>query len=78
MARVGQVEVIERQILEPGIGGLHENLRLVSGAAQHALNAEHLVADGVAVAERGQDLVDRNRPLLSDAPPPRRRAAPRR
>ncbi len=53
--------VVDGQMLEPRIGGLDEDLRLVAGGAQHALDAEHLVADGVAVAERREDLVDARR-----------------
>src|SRR5262245_26407206 len=40
------------------VGGFDEDVRLVAGAAQHALDAEHLVADRVAVAERRQHLMD--------------------
>ena len=53
--------VVDGQVLEPRIGGLDEDLRLVAGAAEHALDAEHLVADGVAVAERREHLVDARR-----------------
>ena len=59
MARAEQIAIVERQILEPRVGGLDEDLRLVAGRAQHALDAEHLVADRVAVAERRQHLMDR-------------------
>ena len=59
MAGVDQLAVVARQRLEAVVGGLDEDLRLVSGRAQHALDAEHLVADGVAVAERREHLVDR-------------------
>ena len=55
----GQIAVVDRQVLEPRIGGLDEDLRLVPGAAQHALNAEHLVSDRIAVAERRQNLMNR-------------------
>ena len=46
------------EILEPLVRGLDEDVRLVAGAAQHALDAEHLVADRIAVSERGQHLMD--------------------
>ena len=59
MAGVDQLAVVARQRLEPVVGGLDEDLRFVAGAAQHALDAEHLVADRVAVAERREHLVDR-------------------
>ena len=58
---VRQLAVIDREIFEARVGGLDEDLRLVAGGAQHALDAEHLVADGVAVAERGEDLMNRRR-----------------
>src|SRR5580765_2011985 len=58
-ARVDQIAVVVGQILEPRVRRLHEDLRVVAGRAQHALDAQHLVADGVAVTERGEHLVDR-------------------
>ena len=76
MTRGREVQVIEGLILEPVVGGLHENLGLISRGSQHALNPEHFVADGVAVAERRQDLVDRNRHDQRPPGPPGRR--PRR
>ena len=59
MAGVDELAVVARQRLEPRIGGLDEDVRLVAGRAQHALDAEHFVADGVAVAERREHLMDR-------------------
>ena len=58
VADVDELAVVARQRLEPAVGGLDEDLRLVAGRAQHALDAEHLVADRVAVAERREHLVD--------------------
>ena len=52
------VAVVGGQVLEAAIGSLDENLGLVAGAVQHALDAEHFVADGVAVAQRREYLVD--------------------
>ena len=43
MTRVRQIPVIDGEVLETRIGGLDEDLRLVPGAAQYALDAEHLV-----------------------------------
>ena len=43
------------------IRGLDEDVRFESGLSQHALNAEHFVADRITVAERGQHLMDRRR-----------------
>ena len=68
MAGVGQIAVVDGQVLEPRIGGLDEDLRLVSGGAQHALDAQHLVTDGVAVAEGREHLMHRGPPCLSIAP----------
>ena len=68
MADVDQLAIVARQRLEPVIGGLDEDLRLVAGGAQHALDAEHLVADGVAVAERREHLVDPDHPRLPAGP----------
>ena len=59
MAEIDQLAIVARQRLEPVVRGLDEDLRLVAGAPQHALDAEHFVADRVAVAERREDLVDR-------------------
>ena len=58
MAGVHQLAVVAGHRLEPVIGGFDENLRFVAGRAEHALDAEHFMADGVAVAERRQHLVD--------------------
>ena len=79
MARVDELAVIARQRLEPAVGRLDENLGLVAGAAKHPLNPEHLVADRVAVAERGQHLVDagsRSALRARRPPAPPRAAAP--
>ncbi len=51
------VAVVERQILESRIGGLDVDLATRSRPAEHALDAEHLVADGVAVPERREHLM---------------------
>ena len=53
--------VVDRAVFEPPVSCLHEDLGLEPGAAQDALHAEHFVADRVAVAERGQDLMDARR-----------------
>ena len=58
MADVDELAVVARHRFEPAIGRLDEDLRLVSGRTQHALDAEHLVADRVAVPERREDLMD--------------------
>ena len=43
VARVQQIAIVVGQILETRVGRLDEDLRLVAGVAQHALNAQHLV-----------------------------------
>ena len=59
MAGVDQLPIVARQRLESAIGSLDEDVRLVAGGAQHALDAEHLVADRIAVPERRQHLMNR-------------------
>src|SRR5580693_9314273 len=72
MAEVDQIPVVSRQRFEPVIGGFNENLRLISLLSQHPLDAEHLMADRIAVAKCCQHLVDldhREAPLpLRDGP----------
>ena len=68
---VDQLAIVARQILEARVGGLDEDVRSVAGGAQHLLDAEHLVADRVAVAERREHLVHGRR----GAPRMRRAAA---
>src|SRR5688572_11086560 len=58
VAFLNQVTVVARLIFETRIGGLDEDVRLESSAAQHALNAEYFMPDGVAVPERREHLVD--------------------
>ena len=57
-AAVDQVAEVAREILEARVGRLDEDVGLVARGAEHALDAQHLVADGVAVAQGGQHLVD--------------------
>jgi len=59
IAGVGQLAIVDRQILETEIGRLDEDLGVVTRGAQHTLDAQHLVADGVSVTERGEYLMDR-------------------
>ena len=56
---VDEVAIVPRAILEAPVGRLDEDIRGVAGRAQHALDAQHFVADGVAVAQRGEDLMNR-------------------
>ena len=76
MAGVGQVAVVHGQVFETRVGGLNENLRLVAGVAQHALDAQHLVTDRIAVAERRQHLMDGGAMLIG-CPRAAAAAAPR-
>ena len=76
MADVDQLAIVAGERLQAVVGRLDEDLRLVSLGAQDALNPEDFVSDGIAVSERGQDLVDLNH---RDWPPLRRdRLYPRR
>ena len=58
VAVVDEVPVVDRHRLEPWVGGLDEDLRFITGRAKDPLNAEYLVADGIAVAQRGKHLMD--------------------
>ena len=53
-----ELPVVDRLVLEPRVGGFDENLGIVARRPEHPLDAEDLVSDRIAVAERGQDLVD--------------------
>ena len=58
VAFLDQVVVVARAIFEPRVGGLHEDVGLEAGAAERPLDAEHFVADGIAIAERCENLVN--------------------
>src|SRR5207248_1262756 len=58
MAEVHELTIIARERLQAMIGCFDEDLGLVSGGPEDALNAEDLMTDRVAVAERGEDLVN--------------------
>ena len=62
-AEIDQLPIIAGLRLEPVVGGLDEDLGFIPGIVQHALDAQHLVADGIAIAERCQHLMDLRRPL---------------
>ena len=71
MAHVDELPVIARQRLESMVGRLDENLGLVSGPSERTLDPEHLMADRVAIAQRGQYLVDADHEgLLARSPGP--------
>ena len=53
-----QIAIVAGLVLEARIGRLNENVGLEAGTAKHALDAEHFVADGIAIAERCKHLVD--------------------
>jgi hypothetical protein len=55
---VDQFAVVAGQMLEPRVGGLDEDVGPVAGRPEHFLDAQDLVADGVAVAERREHLMD--------------------
>src|SRR5689334_9778714 len=75
-ADVDELAVVARLRLEAVIGGLDEDLGVVAGAAQDTLNAEHFVADRVAVPERCEHLMDADHAVPAvtaaalGAPPP--------
>ena len=58
MAGVHELAVVAGQRFEALVGRFDEDIRFVSGAAKDALDAEDLVADRIAVAEGGQNLVN--------------------
>ncbi len=68
MAEVHELAVVACLRLEPVIRGLDEDFRFVSGGTKHALDAQHLVADRVAVPQRGEDLVNPDHPRLHAGP----------
>jgi hypothetical protein len=57
-AEVHQLAVVSSLRLEAIVCSLDEDLRVVSMGPQHPLNAEHLVADRIAVAKCGENLMD--------------------
>src|SRR5689334_15938491 len=67
MAGVDQLAIVAGLRLEPVVCGLDEDVRRVTGGAQHPLNAEDFVADGVAVAEGREHLVDADHARLRPA-----------
>src|SRR5689334_25134854 len=70
---VHHVAVVDGEIFESRIGGLDDDLGVEAGAPQGALNAYHRVADGVAIAQRGEDLVHPRR-AAHESPGPVRTA----
>ena len=58
MARFPQIGIVKRQILDTRLRRLDENIRFVTGAAQHALDAQHFVTDRVTIAKGGEHLMN--------------------
>ena len=58
VAGLKQIAIVLRQVLEAVVGRLDEDLGLKPCSSEHALNTQHFVADGVAIAERGKDLMN--------------------
>ena len=58
VAFLDEVAVVARAIFEPRVGGLNEDVGLEAGAAERPLDAEHFVADGIAIAERRENLMN--------------------
>ena len=57
-----EIPIVLRQVLEPRVGCLYEDVGLVAGAAQHALDAQHFMPDRVAVTKGCENLMNRNCP----------------
>src|SRR5690349_14535996 len=55
---IHKLPVIPSQGLQAGIGRLDEDVRLVACASKYTLYPQHFVADGIAIAERGENLVN--------------------
>src|SRR5215831_4332975 len=64
MTRVDQVAIVARQVLDAIFRRFDEDIRLVTGRAEHTLNPEDFVADCIAVPKRGEDLVHANHARL--------------
>src|SRR5262245_28286396 len=55
---IDEIAIVARQRLETPVRALCVDLRLVAGAPQRALDAQHGIADGVAISQRGEHLMD--------------------
>src|SRR5687767_3339561 len=58
VALTDEVPIVAGSVFESRIGRLNENVGLEARATEHALDAEHFVADGIAVAEGCENLMD--------------------
>lgn len=58
VADVDEVTIVARHRLEPAVCRLNEDLRLVPGSLEDPLYPQDLVSDGIAVAQRGENLMD--------------------
>src|SRR5258707_6805683 len=65
VTEVDETTEIDRHGLEAAVGRFDEDLRLVPRRAQHPLDREHLVTDGIAVAERREYLLDADHSFAS-------------
>ena len=54
---IEQISIVVRQIFNLRVHGLDIDPGVVPGTSQYVLDAEHLVTDGVAIAQRREDLV---------------------
>ncbi len=73
------VPVINGEIFEPRVCRFDDDLGLEAGGEKGPANAQHLVADGVAVSKRRQNLVHARPAIISTpAPPAPRRRPPSR
>ena len=71
---VDQLPVVAGQRFEAAVRRFHEDIGLVARVSQHPLDAEHFVADRVAVPERRQHLVHGRRCAARAHAPPARGA----
>ena len=58
VAGLKQIAIVLRHVLEAVVGRLDEDLGLKPGASEDALDTQHFVTDGVAIAERGENLMN--------------------
>ena len=59
VAGVDQFPVITSQRFKARVDSLDEDVRAVTGRAEHSLDAEHFVTDGIAIPQCRQYLVNR-------------------
>src|SRR5690606_10259981 len=71
-----RIAIVDRLVLESSIRGFDDDFGLVTGGAQDTADAEHFMADGVAVAERREHLMDAHHVTLRGRMEERRQCRP--